>query len=242
MENKTDKPYSLQDAKVYAQFELGCTEHFIETVLKQISIDKYIDEVATVYASKATEELRKANEELKAKIKQQDKEYVSNGSIQEWKDYSERTTAMIERLKESNKELVEALKESIKVTRDYKVGEIKEPLYLVENKTFLKAEKLIQKSEGDVNKKDMKTLLEIQNEVANKLYNQNWMDVELICTASLWPEVCRRAQLECARETLIEAANNARVKYAGTVGTYKGSGRTIVEESITNEANIKLIQ
>lgn len=83
----------------------------------------------------------------------------------------------------------------------------------------------------------MKTLLEIKNEVAIQVYNQNWMDVELICTASLWPEVCRRAQLECAMETLKEAANNVKPRYS-----FKEESYVIDKTSITDESNIKLIQ
>lgn len=75
----------------------------------------------------------------------------------------------------------------------------------------------------------------------------------------LWPEVCRRAQLECARETLKEAAEKAKVevnltikKNGKIIETLKpiisdsasmesGAKVTINKPSITN-ANIKLIQ
>jgi len=53
--------------------------------------------------------LQEENERLKDKIKQQDKEYVLNGSIQEWKDYAERTTKKLEDQKALIKELTEAL-------------------------------------------------------------------------------------------------------------------------------------
>ena len=77
----------------------------------------------------------------------------------------------------------------------------------------------------------MKTLLEIQNEVAKEFGYEQWHDN---VANHLWPEVCRRAQLECARETLKEASENAR-----TMGTHPV---VIDKASIKSEANIKLIQ
>lgn len=54
----------------------------------------------------------------------------------------------------------------------------------------------------------MKTIEEIKNDVVHERYNSglDWNDISLELQSDEWPEVCRRAQLECARETLIEAA------------------------------------
>lgn len=81
--------------------------------------------------------------------------------------------------------------------------------------------------------KKPKTLLEIQNEVAKEYNNMLWSDLHLYETRNkLWPEVCRRAQLECARETLKEASKKAELIHCGNK----------MKEAITDEANIKLIQ
>lgn len=49
----------------------------------------------------------------------------------------------------------------------------------------------------------MKTLIEIKNEVAKENGFEDWvLVVDSMRDPQLWPEVCRRAQLECARETL----------------------------------------
>ncbi len=89
----------------------------------------------------------------------------------------------------------------------------------------------------------MKTLLEIQNEVA-KEYRQElgrsilvWESLRDSVKVSLHDEVCSRAQLECARETLEEAAK--RGLYFSE--TNKGL-MTIDKETITCKSNIKLIQ
>lgn len=88
----------------------------------------------------------------------------------------------------------------------------------------------------------MKTLLEIKNEIVRKRYNTGlvWDDISLQIQTRLWPEVCRRAQLECARETLKEASNKAT---AFIDENLKGDCfPVIVKSSITDEGNIKLVE
>lgn len=79
----------------------------------------------------------------------------------------------------------------------------------------------------------MKTLIEIQNEVIKEHYSTsfNWNDYNAIAQCSVWPEVCRRAQLECARETLKEASIN--------VSLHEGE---IDYRTITDDSNIKLVE
>lgn len=86
--------------------------------------------------------------------------------------------------------------------------------------------------------KKPKTLLEIKNEVANEWFAKNspisqekFRIFDFLHTYTqheLWPEVCRRAQLECARETLKLAETNHRLYPQ--------------EFDFMNEENIKLIQ
>lgn len=66
--------------------------------------------------TKLKDELSAAQSEiaqLKETIKKQDKEYVLNGSIQDWKEYSERTTAIISKLKQEKEELRATLQKSL---------------------------------------------------------------------------------------------------------------------------------
>lgn len=84
----------------------------------------------------------------------------------------------------------------------------------------------------------MKTLLEIQNEVAKEFGYEQWHDN---VANHLWPEVCRRAQLECARETLKEASEKAIIRSDWNHAHHEGTPY-IDKNSILDEANIKLIQ
>lgn len=106
----------------------------------------------------------------------------------------------------------------------------------------------------------MKTLDELKNEVAKEYGYESWNEWGRALSepygrsypVKAWEEVCRRAQLECARETLKEASKKARVEYKGPLYADPsiserlihpdGSIFSIVKSSITNEANIKLIQ
>ncbi len=112
MENKTDKPYSLQDAKD----EVAKIEGFFkwselsEWLLHYISLENIEfynakwEQSFNKFTSKATEELRKENEELRKLL------HDHNGMCQQkLNDQIKSVLPEIERLKESNKELVEAL-------------------------------------------------------------------------------------------------------------------------------------
>lgn len=80
------------------------------------------------------------------------------------------------------------------------------------------------------------TLQEIRNQVAKdfgyKSFEQCYDMNNVFFVKQFLEEVCRRAQLECATETLKEASEKAELIHCGNK----------MKEAITNEANIKLIQ
>lgn len=135
MENKTDKPYSLQDAKDevakkngYISWEKWRAINF--GVIALDHGDYPMVAVAELYASKATEELRKEMDGLIEIHHLQTQELVSE----------------IERLKESNKELVEALNMS---------NQLNHALVGIGYIEWVECEvitKVIQKSEGEIKK------------------------------------------------------------------------------------------
>lgn len=136
MENKTDKPYSHKQAKNDIAKKYGYESWFDinfyqvdsnnMTTKAPYSEEVFRDEAAELYASKATEELRKENERLNAWSEKQNK-FIDLLAIE------------IERLKESNKELVEALHRIASRGK----GVLRK----------IAQEALAKKSEGEVNKK-----------------------------------------------------------------------------------------
>lgn len=88
----------------------------------------------------------------------------------------------------------------------------------------------------------MKTLLEIQNEVAreNNPLAVGWKTLMEAAQNKYWPEVCRRAQLECGRATLETAAEKASALIDEDI---KGNCfPVIIKSSITSESNIVIIE
>lgn len=57
-------------------------------------------------------------DELKATVKKQDREYVLNGSVQEWKDYADRTTKLIADLRSQLAAMTEE-RDKLKAFKDY---------------------------------------------------------------------------------------------------------------------------
>ena len=97
----------------------------------------------------------------------------------------------------------------------------------------------------------MKTLKIIQDEVARESHGKysedaGWSDFTEEVQFKLWPEVCRRAQLECARETLIEASEKATTELLIPIEDgcrdFKNSYYVVNKSSINNEDNIKLVE
>lgn len=175
MENKTDKPYSLQDAKdeMCKRIKLPA----LNCIMNVENLLPITDGIAELYKEKATEELRndfdeavESNENLrkemeglieihhlqseeflseltqvtgeKEELRKENEELVDisvkqNNTLKEWK-------IEIERLKESNKELVEDLKDAYNAFMNGELGL---------DSIVTNIEAAIQKSEGDVNKK-----------------------------------------------------------------------------------------
>jgi len=90
----------------------------------------------------------------------------------------------------------------------------------------------------------MKTLKEIQDEVSGETLEIFWKGLSPLEKNDLWPEVCRRAQLECGKATLEKASENAHVnfKLAPDLRTVERSSIEIDKESITSEENIVIIK
>lgn len=109
MENKTDKTYSLQDAKdEVARKKHGHTGWEALRIFhtgKFITWEEIICEAAELYKEKATEELRNAFDEAVESNENLRKEM--DGLIEIHHLQSQELLSEIERLKESNKELVE---------------------------------------------------------------------------------------------------------------------------------------
>jgi hypothetical protein len=83
----------------------------------------------------------------------------------------------------------------------------------------------------------MKTFDEIKNELAIEKGWKSFKELYSLMpiTELFWKEVCRRAQIECARETLQKAETMAILRGWKT-------DMPISDLKITDEANIKLIQ
>lgn len=122
MENKTDKPYSLHDAFTEVSKKYGhvvSSAHLkISKLLKNPTLKAAYqliydcdNEAAELYKSKATEELRKENEELQTQIslfhtdREERKQLVRElrKEIERTVEYNNKLFTEIERLKESNK-------------------------------------------------------------------------------------------------------------------------------------------
>lgn len=153
MENKTDKPYSLQDAKNEFAIQQGfkAWDDDFMTHCNYGHLFDAVDNVSEYFKSKATEELRKENEELQTQV----------SMFQT--DRSERIEEM-KRLKESNKELVEALKVEIEKTNNTLKGDFGQidEKDIFQTTSFTRGKQIglnvalsiiKEKSEGDVNKK-----------------------------------------------------------------------------------------
>lgn len=95
------------------------------------------------------------------------------------------------------------------------------------------------------------TLQEIKDQITNERHWPSFDNLQDKFQLQLWPEVCRRAQLECARETLEAAAENVQTvetdimtdkQYFNGAPAGYDTYLSVDKASITNEANIKLIQ
>jgi len=99
-----------------------------------------------------------------------------------------------------------------------------------------------------------RTLQEIKDEVAKEWidsfdksgkYNK-WKNLSPANEIKLWPEVCRRAQLECGRATLEKAKEHATINGDRRIEIYISGRASILlgvdESSITSESNIVIIE
>ena len=80
----------------------------------------------------------------------------------------------------------------------------------------------------------MKTLKEIQDEVSGETLEIFWKGLSPLEKNDLWPEVCRRAQLECGKATLEKASKNA--------SNHAGWNHVVDPSTITDEDNIVIIK
>lgn len=156
MENKTDKPYSLQDALWEVAIQNGiATERsnhftsFCAAYSKMTEMHKMY--AAELYKEKATEELRAMLQTSIAELYESRKEM--EGLIEIHHLQSQELLSEIERLKESNKELVEALRDTIHRMSKARVILCGKNLDDWQMLNASKYESLVLKSEGDVNKK-----------------------------------------------------------------------------------------
>jgi len=92
----------------------------------------------------------------------------------------------------------------------------------------------------------MKTLKEIQDKVAMEVKGMSWDDLHIYSSKDeLWPEVCRRAQLEGGKATLekiSEKIKSSITNYRNEIVRIPGLTTQIDKTLITSEENIVIIK
>ena len=102
------------------------------------------------------------------------------------------------------------------------------------------------------------TLEEIKDQVAKEKEYSSWSTLETMLKRNgvtenpFWPEVCRRAQLECGRLTLEKAAKKADCKEVIVSSTHvvglRGANKinnkawVVKKSTITDPSNIVIVQ